>query len=73
MQELLLDLDSHRSLVVSLNIVGTHLAEHTEDVAKARELRSRLEKANTRWDKVCSQAAAWHNKLQVALMQVSVI
>ncbi|KAL1139468.1 hypothetical protein AAG570_006452 [Ranatra chinensis] len=68
-RELLLDLDSHRSLVVSLNIVGSHLAEHSDDEDRASELRCRLEAANTRWEAVCSSATSYHNILQVALMQ----
>ncbi|CAH1403534.1 unnamed protein product [Nezara viridula] len=68
-RELLLDLDSHRSLVVSMNIVGTHLAEHTEDEARAKELRNRLMAANKQWELVCELATAWQAKLQTALMQ----
>lgn len=68
-RELLLNLDSHRSLVVSMNIVGTHLAEHTEDEARARELRNRLMAANKQWEQVCELATAWQAKLQTALMQ----
>ncbi|XP_063982187.1 muscle-specific protein 300 kDa-like isoform X3 [Diachasmimorpha longicaudata] len=67
-REFLLDLDSHRSIVVSLNIVGTHLADHTEDVERAQELRNRLTVANSRWEKVCQSAASWQEALQSALM-----
>lgn len=71
LQEFLLNLDSHKNLVVSLNIVGKHLAEHTEDEARADELRQRLVVMNRRWDQVCNSAAIWQTLLQSALMEVN--
>ncbi|XP_046685133.1 nesprin-2-like isoform X1 [Homalodisca vitripennis] len=68
-REFLLDLDSHKSLVVSLNIVGKHLAEHTEDEARAHEMTERLAEINRRWDAVCNTAATWETRLQTALLQ----
>lgn len=69
--EFLLNLDSHKSIVRSLNIVGTHLADHTEDNSRAEKLRNRLVANNKKWDTICQKAAAWHAQLQKALMNVS--
>lgn len=71
-RDLLLELDSHKSIIVALNIVGDHLADHVEDVEQARTLRDRLKSVNSRWDNVCSMAAQWQKKLQEALIQVCV-
>ncbi|KAJ9596174.1 hypothetical protein L9F63_027202, partial [Diploptera punctata] len=64
--EFLMDLDRHKSIVVSLNIVGNLLADHTE---RAEELHNRLVSTNARWDQVCRNAANWQTQLQTALME----
>ncbi|RXG73350.1 hypothetical protein Avbf_03381 [Armadillidium vulgare] len=66
--EFVMDLDGHKSVIMSLNVIGRHLADHTRDIRRAENVRSRLDAANKRWEGVCLSASLWQAKLQEALM-----
>ena len=68
-REFLLDLDSHKSVAMSINVVGSHLAEHSPTESKAEAMRQRLATINEAWDGVCEQATLWQTRLQTALME----
>ena len=72
LQELSLDLDSHKNIVMSLNVVVNHVAEHAliAETRAADRLRDRLAAANSRWEAVCQTASRIQGRLQTALMQV---
>jgi len=68
-RELLLYLDSHRNIVKSLNVIGLHLADHSNDEERAIQIKNRLKATNSRWDRVCFACTEWQTKLQTALME----
>ena len=70
-REFLLDLDSHKSMAMSINVIGSHLAEHSPTQTKAEGMRQRLALVNEKWDNVCEQATLWQTRLQTALLEVS--
>ena len=72
-REFLLDLDSHKSVAMSIHVVGCHLAEHTPTQSKAEAMRTRLATVNEKWDHVCEQATLWQTRLQTALLEVNQI
>lgn len=72
-RELVIDLDSHRSLVSALSGVLTHLNEHgqtkTMGQVELKKLVGKLTSALDKWKKVCHSAAAWQARLQIALIE----
>ena len=64
-------LDSHKSVAMSINVVGSHLAEHAGNPARAEAMEARLAAVNGQWDSVCEQATLWQTRLQTALLEVS--
>ncbi|KAK7077527.1 hypothetical protein SK128_024284 [Halocaridina rubra] len=63
-----MDLDGHKSVIMSLNVIGKHLAEHTRDKRRGAQVQERLATVNRRWEAVCAAASIWQAKLQTALM-----
>lgn len=64
----LLNLESHADILTSSNSAGNSMVENTEDAECAQVLRDRLAVVNSRWEKICTAAAKWHEKLQIALL-----
>lgn len=73
-RELVMDLDSHRSLVRSLTGVLAHLSEHEETATMGKveleQLRTRLRRVLEWWKTICHNSAAWQARLQIALLEV---
>lgn len=67
-KKFVLDLESHKSIINGLNVVGAHLAEHTEETERAQKLREKLDTANKRWNKVNETSNKWQETLRVALL-----
>ena len=54
---------------MSINVVGSHLADHSPTETKAEGMRQRLVTINSSWDRVCEQATLWQTRLQTALLE----
>jgi len=67
-----MELDSHKSLMMSINVIGAHLAEYSRDRPRVERMQARLGAANGAWDRACEDAADWQARLQTALLKVSV-
>lgn len=65
-------LDSHHDLIVSLNIVGKHLMEHSQNEEQSSQLQERMARVNEKWEGISSQSLVWLTKLQSSLMEVRV-
>merc|ERR1712200_112347 len=70
-REFLMDLDSHKSMALSINVIGSHLSDHCDDARKEEGLDQRLAHINADWDDVCEKATAWQTRLQTALLENS--
>ncbi len=69
-REFLMELDSHKSLMMSVNVIASHLSEHSRDRPRVEALQARLGAVNAEWDRGCEDAADWQAKLQTALLEV---
>ena len=69
-REFLMELDSHKSLMMSVNVISSHLSEHSRDRPRVERLQGRLGAINNAWDQACEDATDWQAKLQTALLEV---
>jgi nesprin-1 len=65
-----MELDSHKSVMMSVNIIGGHLTEHSCNEEKSLKTSQRIESINEEWDRTCERATQWQTTLQTLLMQV---
>ncbi|XP_071747048.1 uncharacterized protein [Lepeophtheirus salmonis] len=68
-REFLMEMDSHKSLMMSVNVVGKHLISHYKSQEKASELQNRLNVINAQWDEACEAAILWQIRLQTSFLQ----
>lgn len=67
----LMNLDGHKSVIMSLNVIVCDLANHIRNLQWAHSVSTRLNAASNRWEGVCIGASEWQAKLQAALMDNS--
>jgi hypothetical protein len=41
-----MELDSHKSLMMSINVIGAHLTEHSDDEARSADIMARVDKVS---------------------------
>ena len=59
--------------MMSINVIGSHLCEHSMDPAKVEKMNARLTAINKSWDETCEAATNWQTKLQTALLEVTFV
>jgi len=68
-KQFLLELDSHKAVLMSLNLCQQNIVTRMGSKGEARKIKERLKKINARWDKLCKYAVERQLKLQASLMQ----